>query len=612
MSTPPPAAAPAGGAPASAGGAPATPARPAAQHRSTALIPGWSKPLSSSSLVIECQKISQQLRAPSSKECLGVMDVEVMKYVAYCGGLVIRLKVEEVAAGADSVTWGLASLRPCPQLASMAASLVTQGAEPARSSSRSPTRNMASLAGASCTPSCRPAVNQSMPVDNSSRKSLFSMICAGAGAGRPVAAGDVLSLELSPKEDGQPVIVATLSLNDAVVLQASLPCSAIAALQMYPYVTVNGGATIALHEASTPSPLFTWYSPTSSTADIQLADLDTCVKYNSSTTTTPPTGLSEFHGSTTFTAGRQRWTVQLDNTGNLPSHIFVGLVNAEPSTATPSNVLSTIAQPLSQRLSAGGAGGSSAGGAAPSTSAGGAPDGAAAAATPPRPTQRWGVWVKLPGVVAASNLPYQLPAPAPPREGVVQMVESTSSHCCITVDLDLNHSYAKFFRNGHLLGSAFTGISGPICPALSFLQGTNQHCQAGLVNITKLKQLDLEWNPNSCSGDLRLNGNRTITKVSEVYGDYSTVLANHGGCGAAAQAQAQAQVAARRRCPAPRCVLLLLLQPLQPGGSSGAAGAAPAGRQAVPYPAAPAAPAPAAAQPPRPQPAAANPRTLSP
>jgi hypothetical protein len=525
MSTPPPASAPAAAAASGtpAAGTPAgTPAaaRPAQPQKSTALIPGWSRPLSSSSLVIECQKVSQPLRSPSAKECLGVMDVEVMKYVAYCGGLLIRLKVEEVAAGADSITWGLASQRPCPQLASMAASLVTQG--PERSSSRSPTRNMAGLAGSSCTPSCRPSVNQSMPVDNPARKPLYSIICAGGG--RALVAGDVLSLELSPQESGQPVIVAKMSLNDRVVLEASLPCSAIAALQMYPYVAVSGGATIALHEASTPSPLFTWYSPTSSTADIQLADLDTCVKYNSSTTTTPPTGVSEFHGSTTFSGGRHRWTVQLDNTGSQPSHIFVGLVNAEPSTSTPSNMLNTIAQPLAQRLSGGGAGGQAGG------SPGGAAESATGAVTPPRPTQRWGVWVKLPGIGQAAGQPYQLAAPVPPREGVVQMVESTSSHCCITVDLDLNHSYAKFFRNGHMLGSSFTGISGSICPALSFLQGTSQHCQAGLLNITKLKQLDLEWNPNTCSGDLRLaSGNKTITKVSEVYGDYSTVLANHGG-----------------------------------------------------------------------------------
>jgi hypothetical protein len=52
-------------------------------------------------------------------------------------------------------------------------------------------------------------------------------------------------------------------------------------------------------------------------------------------------------------------------------------------------------------------------------------------------------------------------------------------------------------------------------------------CQAGLVNLTKLQQLDLGWNPEKCSGDLKLSG-PTVSKVAEVYGDYSTVLASHG------------------------------------------------------------------------------------
>ena len=47
------------------------------------------------------------------------------------------------------------------------------------------------------------------------------------------------------------------------------------------------------------------------------------------------------------------------------------------------------------------------------------------------------------------------------------------------------------------------------------------------MNLTKLRQLDLRWNADKCSGDLRLSG-MTVSKVSEVYGDYSTVLANEG------------------------------------------------------------------------------------
>ncbi len=52
-------------------------------------------------------------------------------------------------------------------------------------------------------------------------------------------------------------------------------------------------------------------------------------------------------------------------------------------------------------------------------------------------------------------------------------------------------------------------------------------CQAGLVNLTKLQQLDLSWNAGMCSGDLRLSG-LTVAKVAEMYGDYSTVLASEG------------------------------------------------------------------------------------
>ena len=39
--------------------------------------------------------------------------------------------------------------------------------------------------------------------------------------------------------------------------------------------------------------------------------------------------------------------------------------------------------------------------------------------------------------------------------------------------------------------------------------------------------MDLGWNPDKCSGDLRLNG-PSVSKVAEVYGDYSTVLASQG------------------------------------------------------------------------------------
>jgi len=251
------------------------------------------------------------------------------------------------------------------------------------------------------------------------------------------------------------------------------------------------GLVVSLHEALTPSPLFTWYSPTSATADIQMADLDTCVKYNTAATT-QSSGVSEFHGSTTFTGGRHRWTVQLDNMGQNPGHIFVGLVHSEPNQAPSSSILaSALPASISNRMlampgsllasngaaaaadsssSAGPSSSAAAAAAAPTTVAAG--DAAASVAglgLPAGPVRKWGVWVKLPGAPAAGAAP-PANAAVPPRFGDVQIVESVNNHCCITVDLDLIGGYAKFFRNGHLLGQAFTGVTAPISPALAFLQ----------------------------------------------------------------------------------------------------------------------------------------------
>jgi len=95
----PPAATMAAAAPAPAAGAPAA-ARPAAPvHKSTAIIPGWSRPLSSQALTIECQKITQPSRSAAAKECYGVMELEVMKFVAYCGGLTIKLRIDDLQHG---------------------------------------------------------------------------------------------------------------------------------------------------------------------------------------------------------------------------------------------------------------------------------------------------------------------------------------------------------------------------------------------------------------------------------------------------------------------------------------------------------------------------------
>ena len=86
-------------APAPAAGAQPAARPPAPVHKSTAIIPGWSRPLSSQALTIECQKITQPTRSASPKECFGVMELEVMKFVAYCGGLTIRLRIDDLQHG---------------------------------------------------------------------------------------------------------------------------------------------------------------------------------------------------------------------------------------------------------------------------------------------------------------------------------------------------------------------------------------------------------------------------------------------------------------------------------------------------------------------------------
>jgi hypothetical protein len=86
--------------PPAAAAAPAAAQRPPAPaHKSTAIIPGWSRPLSSQALTIECQKITQPSRSAAPKECYGVMELEVMKFVAYCGGLTIKLRVDDLQHG---------------------------------------------------------------------------------------------------------------------------------------------------------------------------------------------------------------------------------------------------------------------------------------------------------------------------------------------------------------------------------------------------------------------------------------------------------------------------------------------------------------------------------
>lgn len=545
--------------------------RTANAHKSTTLIPCWSRPFSSQQLQVECQKIVQPMRASAAKDSFGVLEMEVMKFVAYCGGVTVRFRVDELQYGpVENVSWGLASTRACPallnsqlQLNQSAAGSFSGPAGGISLSSPTPTPSSPggsrlargspaglSSPGASCGPGNLCGSNPTVPVsvDSHSRRPLY-MLCTTTSADA-LNTGDIMTIDLAPKEDKQPVLVATLRLNDQIVLQQSLPCNSISSLQLYPFVTVNSGMSVSLHEAVTPSPLFTWYQTSSSQNEVTLAELDTCIKYHTQPHTPPVlhngSGVAvEFTGSTVFTSGRHRWTVQLDNFSTTPTHILVGVAQSIDSHATlsnNSNILANVQGPLrsiagtsnqsSQQLGGAraGAGPSSSldvstqgnGGAGPSTSL------AAAGNTPavmPGQANKWGAWIRLPGTLPGGQAVSLVPPP--PRGGLIHTSESTSSYSFVTVDLDLANGTVRFYRNGHPVGTAFTGLRGPISPIVSFVQAPSLSCQAGLVNLTKLRQLDLSWNAEKCSGDLRLSG-MVVSKFSEVYGDYSTVLASQG------------------------------------------------------------------------------------
>lgn len=488
-------------------------------HKSTALIPGWSRALSSQALQLECQKAHQPQRISNAWDTYGVLELEVMKYVAYCGGITVKFRVDDLHYGpVDTISWGLASTRACPALQAPAQPAVQQptpqpaafagsspgpasgtpatGAPPAdgatpgnaeppptstasappaapsspsgaqlgsggsaaqpdaenpSTASRSASSRANRVHAASGAPTtqatvpeaagvpARPPSALAVAVDSVSRKPLYMI--SSTSTHRTVEPGDVLSLELAPREDKQPVIMATLKLNDSVLLQSSLPCSIISSLQMYPFVTVQPGMSVSLHEAATPSPLFTWYSPTVNGApETQLCELDTCVKYHTAATTAvnlSPLGYGtsvDFHGSTVFTSGRHRWTVQLDNYGPHPTHIYVGIVTSslEAPTANGSNILASFGGPLRALTGAAAAGGSvgasgsgasgfggagrapavdgpgpsgSGSVAGPSGGVGsGAQSGADAAPSVPRPQGKWGAWMRLPGARGSGHL----------------------------------------------------------------------------------------------------------------------------------------------------------------------------------------------------------------
>lgn len=333
-------------------------------YKSTTLIPGWSRALSSQQLQIECQKVNQLplLRSTGARDGLAVLEMEVMKFVAYCGGVTLEFRMDECSPEAlNTVTWGLASTRACPALQNLHAVEPQQqdGAVAAGDSSSSMLSPRSSLgstngrpdssgaaaatSGAASQPlGCRAVAGATVQVDSISRKPMH-MICTTSQP-QALSASDVISIDLAPREDRQPVILATLRHNNTVVLQQALPCSTISSLQLYPFVTLQPGMTVSLHRALTPSPLFTWYlgSPGAAAAnDAHFAELDTCVRFASPAAAAapappPPTAgaiplpgvATELLGSVSFSTGRHRWTVQLDNYNSTPTHIFVGVASA--------------------------------------------------------------------------------------------------------------------------------------------------------------------------------------------------------------------------------------------------------------------------------------------
>jgi hypothetical protein len=71
------------------------------------------------------------------------------------------------------------------------------------------------------------------------RKSLF-MVC-GAASASPVSPGDVLSINITPRDEGTRSFVVTLSINNTPISSACMPYSIVSTLQLFPFVTVYPG-----------------------------------------------------------------------------------------------------------------------------------------------------------------------------------------------------------------------------------------------------------------------------------------------------------------------------------------------------------------------------------
>ncbi len=117
-----------------------------------------------------------------------VCALQVMKYVAYCGGVMMKFRLEDphgaLAAAApaaatpegtpaptqQSISWGLASTRPCAALANAAAAAQPPSSPPATSGPQLPTAQV-TVGSSTANPT------QSLSIENASRKPLYAL-CA--------------------------------------------------------------------------------------------------------------------------------------------------------------------------------------------------------------------------------------------------------------------------------------------------------------------------------------------------------------------------------------------------------------------------------------------------
>lgn len=381
------------------------------------------------------------------------------------------------------------------------------------------------------------------PADNASKRQLFRL--AASAPLFPLMPGDTLTLELSPQgapKPGAPLtaVRATLSVNGQLLRRVSLPTSALGAAKLYPFLTLPPGAAVSIHAAHTPAPFFAWTSPTLATAETQLCDLDTCVRFSLPMASPPseqeqgppqPLPVLEFLGNAPLSGpGTCRWTLQLANSlGDSAAHVFVGVSApqaCDPLRADGPALTAAFAREAADAPS-GWRGASGKPPPPPTRRASG--DAASSPALLP-PVPRHGVWVKLPapqapaGAAPARDAP---PLPPDPEGSCVQFAAASAPACSITVELDRDTETARFFRNGRSMGAPIKHLSGPLVPALAFQRtGAAQKVYAALVTVAPIAAVDASWDVASKAGDVVVEG-PGVCKVADEIG-YSGVRLSQG------------------------------------------------------------------------------------